>query len=63
MLATPVLRLQLDLRRCSFLWHLVLVFLAIILSEQENLKFQVQKKRKKKEKKVNIEHWFEILVE
>ena len=56
MLAIPVLRPPLNLPRCSTLKHLVLLFLAVILSEQENL--MCKKKTKK-----NIELWFEISVE
>ena len=52
MLVTSVLRLPLHLLRCSSLKHLVLLFLAVILSEQENLMW----------KELNIEIWFEISV-
>ena len=52
MLVTSVLRLPLNLLRCSSLKHLVLLFLAVILSEQENLMW----------KELNIEIWFEISV-
>ena len=55
MLAIPVLRPPLNLPRCSTLKHLVLLFLAVILSEQENLMCKKYQK--------NIELWFEISVE
>ena len=53
MLATPVLRPLLHLLRCTSLEHLVLLFLAVMLSEQENLTC----------KTVNIELWFGISFE
>ena len=53
-----MLRPPLHLLRCNSLQHLVLLFLAVILSEQENLTC-----KKKKKKKINIRLWFEISVE
>ena len=54
-----MLRPPLHLLRCNSLQHLVLLFLAVILSEQENLTC----KKKKKKKKIHILLWFEISVE
>ena len=63
-----MLRPPLHLLRCNSLQHLVLLFLAVILSEQENLtckkkKKKFKKKKKKKKKKIHILLWFEISVE
>ena len=54
-----MLRPPLHLLRCNSLQHLVLLFLAVILSEQENFTC----KKKKKKKKIHILLWFEISVE
>ena len=54
-----MLRPPLHLLRCNSLQHLVLLFLAVILSEQENLTC----KKKKKKKKIHILLWFDISVE
>ena len=51
-----MLRPPLHLLTCNSLQHLVLLFLAVILSEQENLTC-------KKKKKIHIQLWFEISVE
>ena len=54
-----MLRPPLHLLRCNSLQHLVLLFLAVILSEQENLTC----KKKKNKKKIHILLWFDISVE
>ena len=55
-----MLRPPLHLLRCNSLQHLVLLFLAVILSEQENL---TCKKKKINKKKIHILLWFDISVE